>query len=502
MKENIRNAGILLHITSLPSAFGIGDMGPEARKFIDFLHRTKQLYWQLLPLNPVGPEQGYSPYSSISSLAGNTLIISPEQLALDGLISLREAKAHIVRPTSKTNFKAAFAVREVLLKKAYANFLNKRKLTQSFLNFCKREAYWLNDYALYVMLKQEHQHKPWFEWPEDYKMRNKSAIDKYFTSANEGMRYIKWQQFIFFKQWESLKAYANQLGILMFGDLPFYVSYDSADVWSHPDIFNMDKKGKMIGIAGVPPDYFNKNGQLWGMPTFKWDVLKKRNYDWWLLRIRKNMELYNMLRLDHFRAFAGYWEVPAGDKTAIHGKWKTGPKDNFFNALQRAFGDLSLVAEDLGDIDDGVYQLRSDFNLPGMKVLQFAFGNSMPQSDYIPHNYTANFIVYTGTHDNNTTRGWFRQNISQKERRQISHYFGKPVTEKNIHTALARAAYASVAKTVILPMQDILGLDEKARMNTPASIKNNWLWRLRPNAWARSKEVELLKWVTLYNRVP
>ncbi len=502
MKEikSRRSAGVLLHITSLPSAFGIGDMGPEAKKFVDFLNRSKQRYWQILPLNPIGPEQKYSPYSSTSSMAGNTLIISPEQLVSEGLLTTRELKKYIVPPSNEVNFKAALEIRQLFLKKAYTKFLTKGKALIVFRKFCKQEAYWLDDFALYTMLKQLHESNPWYEWPEEYKLRNKNVIHKFSRDFSEPIHYIKWQQFIFFRQWLALKKYANDLQLFIFGDLPFYVSHDSADVWSHPDIFNIHKKGNMTGVAGVPPDYFNRNGQLWGMPTFRWDVLKKRKYDWWLQRISKNMELYDLLRLDHFRAFADYWEVPAKDKTAIHGKWRSGPRLHFFNALQRERGDLPFVAEDLGDINDAVYRLRDEFKLPGMKVLQFAFGDSMPQSDYIPHNYTANFLAYTGTHDNNTTRGWFRQSASKKDQRQIAAYLGKRINEKNIHQELARAAYASVAKTVILPLQDVLGLDERARMNTPASIEGNWLWRLKPDVLTNIVENQLREWTKLYNR--
>jgi 4-alpha-glucanotransferase len=498
--KSSRNTGILLHITSLPSAFGIGDLGPQAKTFVDFLNRSNQHYWQLLPLNPVGSEQGYSPYSSISSMAGNVLLISPEQLATDGLLSKKEINGYKVEATNKVNFKAASHCRQKILHVAYVNFLKQKKLIQQFRIFCEREAYWMNDFSLFIVLKQRLNNKPWYAWPANYKFRNRRSISEFLASNEEAIQYVKWQQYVFFSQWKMLKSYANQLGVQMFGDLPFYVSYDSVDVWSHPEIFNLNKNGKMMGVAGVPPDYFNRNGQRWGMPTFNWDVLKRRNYDWWLQRIRKNMELYDLLRLDHFRAFADYWEVPAHLKTAIHGKWKTGPGIHFFQTMRKMMGELPFVAEDLGDINDAVYQLRDDFKLPGMKVLQFAFGDSMPASAYIPHNYTPNFIVYTGTHDNNTTAGWFRRNLTKKDRDRIAKYTGGPVDEKNISATLSRLAYSSVANTVILPIQDVLGLDEKARMNTPASTRDNWEWRLRINALTKAVENQLREWTILFNR--
>ncbi len=499
-KVKLRDAGILLHLTSLPSAFGIGDLGPEARRFVDFLSRCKQRYWQLLPLNPVVHEQHYSPYSSISSMAGNPLLISPEGLVNKGLLSNSELSRYKIISKDRVEFDQAAEVRQILLQKAATRFFKNRKLIPEFESFCRREAYWLNDFALFQSLKEHHQNKPWFSWPEEFKLRSRNVLDKFSRYASESRRYIMWQQFAFFDQWSQLKTYANNSAVQLFGDLPFYVSYDSADVWANRSIFNVERNGRMSGVAGVPPDYFNSNGQLWGMPTFRWDVLQKQNYDWWIKRLKKNMQMFDLLRLDHFRAFASYWEVPSGETTAIRGKWKEGPGNRFFNAVKSAIGDLKFVAEDLGDIDETVFQLRDKFNLPGMKILQFAFGATMPESGYIPHNYTPNFIAYTGTHDNNTTAGWFAKDLRARERKQISAYLGKTVNKNNIHIELSRLAYASVARTAILPLQDVIGADEKARMNTPASTINNWEWRFRRSSLTKSIEKRLVEWVTLYNR--
>lgn len=495
-----RSAGILLHITSLPSDFGIGDLGPEAKKFANFLSRSKQRYWQLLPLNPVESDQGYSPYSSTSSMAGNILLISPDQLVSDGLLTFNDIRQYRMKSTDRVDFQAAHDSRVNLLQTAYRNFFRKEKRVQQFVTFCKKENYWLDDFALYKVIKRQHQDRAWYDWPDKYRIRNKKALKQFASDNAEAIRYNQWEQFVFFHQWQRLKSYCNALGIQMFGDLPFYVSYDSADVWSHRNIFNVDSNGRMTGVAGVPPDYFNKKGQLWGMPTFKWNVLQRQKFGWWCQRIRKNTELFDLLRLDHFRAFADYWEVPANHTTAIRGKWKRGPGHSFFNELQKQFTDLPFVAEDLGDINEAVYKLRDDFTLPGMKVLQFAFGDSMPASDYIPHNFKPNFIVYTGTHDNNTTLGWFRKNITAKDRDQIATYIGKPVNEKNISHELARLGYASIAHTSILPLQDLLKLNEYARMNTPASTTNNWQWRFSSKDLNREAEILLRKWAKLYNR--
>ena len=499
-QETARGAGILLHITSLPSNFGIGDLGPEAKTFVDFLSRCGQRYWQLLPLNPVGAGQNYSPYSSVSSMAGNPLLISPELLRSDGLLLDSELRSHFVASKHIVDFQQAQDIRRKLLPKAESRFFKKKKSVHAFRRFCQREAYWLDDFAMYQALKHHHENKPWFAWSKDLIERSKDTKSKFYRDSRGIIRYTKWEQFVFFKQWSELKTYANSSGVQLFGDLPFYVSLDSSDVWANRNIFNIDKDGVMIGVAGVPPDYFNSNGQLWGMPTFKWDVLKSTGYQWWFDRLRKNMEMFDLLRLDHFRAFASYWEVSGGETTAIRGTWKQGPGRVFFNKVNAALGDLRFVAEDLGDIDEAVFRLRDEFNFPGMKILQFAFGETMPVSGYIPHNYTSKFIAYTGTHDNNTTVGWFLNDLTSKVRRQITSYIGHPINERNIHIELSRLAYASVAQAAILPLQDVLGLDKNARMNTPASVSGNWQWRFKQGALKKSVERRLQQWVKLYNR--
>lgn len=501
MTENKRGAGILLHISSLPSAFGIGDLGPEAKTFADFLQRSKQKYWQLLPLNPTEQGQGHSPYSSISSRAGNILLISPKLLIEDGLINADELEEHYLPQEGKVPFAEVERIKAEIFEKAWQNYQQKqgKQLKKDFEHFCKQEAYWVDDFALYMVLKQENGGKPWFEWPEEYKLRDEKALKKLLSENKDSLEKIKFLQFIFLKQWRDLREYCNDKGIKLFGDLPFYTSYDSVDVWSHRKLFSVDKEGCMIGAAGVPPDAFSDDGQLWGMPVFLWDVLKKHNYDWWIERFKKNIELFDVLRLDHFRAFADYWEVPADEKTARNGKWKPGPGSDFFKAVKKALGDLPFIAEDLGEINDVVYELRDEFNFPGMKVLMFAFGEGMPKNPYIPHNYSENFVAYTGTHDNNTIRGWYRQE-GCKYHQQIEQYLGKTLREDDIHIELARLAYASVANIAILPIQDVLGIDELGRMNVPASGENNWQWRLIPGQVTEEAENRLKEWTILYNR--
>ena len=497
-----RAAGILLHISSLPSRFGVGDMGPEASKFADFLNKGKQKYWQLLPLNPVSVSATPSPYTSISSMAGNTIYISPELLVEDGLISEDELTQHELPQTDKADFLEADRVKNILFDIAYNNFKANAgsKLLPAYKEFCKQEAYWLNDYALYLALKNEHGYAAWFQWPESYKQRDPSSLTAFSVTHAEALDKIKWLQFIFDKQWKSLKKYCNELAVQMFGDIAFYVGYDSSDVWSNPDIFSLDEEGNISGIAGVPPDYFNSDGQLWGMPVFRWDVLKNTKYDWWMKRINRNLELFDEVRLDHFRAFADYWEVPGNHHNAINGTWKEGPGLDFFKVVEKKFGRLPFIIEDLGEITQAVCDLRDDLGFPGMKILQFAFGQDMATSVHIPHNYTPNYVVYTGTHDNNTTVGWLRQNTGDAETKNLLRYIGGRPSQRNIHLLLGRLAYSSTARIVILPAQDVLGLDESARMNTPGTMDNNWVWRLLPGQ-LRSAEVMLLrKWTELYNR--
>jgi 4-alpha-glucanotransferase len=475
-----RTSGILMHITSLPGSFGIGDLGPESRNFADFLAESSQTYWQMLPLNPTSESTGHSPYSSISAFAGNPLLISPDELAKKGYVSSADLRIGKIKPGKEVSFSHALEFKTALLDTAYENFktrLNKID-DRAFEKFVHAEKYWLDDFALYVTLKKNNRGKPWYEWPHDYKSRNTSALENFSRKHSDEITKVKWIQFIFREQWLSLKHYCNTSGIRLFGDLPFYVSYDSADVWSNRKIFSLDKDGNMKFVSGVPPDYFNDDGQLWGMPVFRWDELKKQDYSWWVRRIENNMQMFDILRLDHFRAFSNFWAVDASEKTARKGKWKKGPGLEFFQVLTKRFGPLPFIAEDLGDIDENVHSLREMFNLPGMKVLQFAFGGDFPDSDHIPHNHQENFVVYTGTHDNNTSIGWFKKDAGEIERKNLKHYFGRKIQAKQIHTLLIRAALASVAKYAIVPMQDLLGQGEESRMNAPATVGGNWLWRL------------------------
>jgi 4-alpha-glucanotransferase len=412
-------------------------------------------------------------------MAGNPLLISPEQLVSSGWLSRKEIEPFLYPQGTRIDFITVEKSRHEMLTLAFNNFKrrSKQNARSAFSKFCQREKYWLKDFSLYMVLKGIHQNRPWFEWPKEIRKREPKALKKSAAENAKEIEFISWIQFVFHQQWVEFKQYCHQRHVQLMGDLPFYVSHDSCDVWAHPEIFNIDQSGRPREIAGVPPDYFNVNGQLWGMPVFRWDILKKQRYRWWTDRIRKNLEWTDVIRLDHFRAFSAYWSVPAGQKTAIHGRWRKGPGEDFFERLISLSGDLPFLAEDLGDIDHAVHNLRNKFSMPGMKVLQFAFGGDMARSPYIPHNYEENFAVYTGTHDNNTTRGWLRKDASAEEKRNLYRYLSKPVTERNVHLKLIELAFGSIARIAIVPLQDLLGLDENSRMNTPASVANNWQWR-------------------------
>ena len=502
LPKNERGAGILAHITSLPSSFAIGDFGPGAKKFADLLHQANQKYWQLLPLSPVAEKNQFSPYSSWSGLGGNTLLISPELLVEDGLLTKEDIEKYAEPSAKHVDFKTAAWLKDILFEKAWVNYnkVNPLWLKKQFADFCKHEAYWLTDFSVFTVLKTVNDGLPWDQWPESFKKRNKAALHEFELTNAALIQKAKWLQFIFSRQWHQLKNYCHQLDIKLIGDLPFYVSYDSVDVWAHPEIFDLDENKEMKFVAGVPPDYFNANGQLWGMPVFNWDKLKSQNYDWWIQRIRKNTELFDLLRLDHFRAFSSFWSVPAGEETAINGTWEKGPGFELFKAIKESFGKLPFIAEDLGDIDEDVYTLRDELELPGMRVLQFAFGDNMPQSPHIPHNHSPNSIVYTGTHDNNTLKGWFKQEADKKVQANIDKYTGTKVKDKNAETIFIKMALASVAKIAIIPVQDFPFLGNPERMNTPAETDGNWLWRMTEEDLNEFDTNKLKKWTERYNR--
>jgi malto-oligosyltrehalose synthase/4-alpha-glucanotransferase len=502
MKKSPRKAGILLHVTSLPGNFGTGDLGNEAYRFVDMLSRTYQSYWQTLPLSPVTRSQSWSPYSSPSAFAGNTLLVSPRHLYKDGLITASDLDQVKFARKSRVDNENAGKFREILLEKAWKTLKKDTSsfLYQQFKNFCKKESYWLDDYTLFIAYKYHYKGKDWSRWPENVKSRDPKTLKTASYEFSELITLEKFKQYIFDRQWKNLKNYANSKGIEIFGDIPFYVSYDSADVWANQQLFNLNAKGKMNSVAGVPPDYFDRNGQLWNMPVYDWNRMKTTGYDWWIRRLTRNLELFDLLRLDHFRAFSAFWEVPSGEKTAVNGAWRGGPGWDLFNKLKEKFPSMPFVAEDLGDIDQEVYDLKDTFGLPGMQVLQFSFNEEMASNLHTPHNHPVNSLVYTGTHDNNTIRGWYEKELDRAGKARIHEYAGKKVKTSDIPGELIRMAFASPARTAVIPIQDYLKLGREARMNTPSTSKGNWLWKLENRGIEKGIEDTIRKLTVMYNR--
>jgi 4-alpha-glucanotransferase len=474
-----RGSGILLHITSLPSAYGIGDLGPEAYRFADFLAETKQSIWQILPLNPIDLAHGNSPYQSVSAFAGNPLLISPELMVREGLLTEADAENRPDVPKGRVDYPVAIAYKEMLFNLAYMRFQQEGK-RHEYERFCTENSSWLDDFALFTALREYYPGKSWTEWPQDIRDRRPGALESVDNELHDAFEKAKFLQYVFFEQWRALKAYCNRRGIQLFGDIPMYVIHESADVWANPELFMLDDERRPSVVAGVPPDYFSATGQLWGNPIYRWDVLRDGGYGWWIQRLEHNLSLFDLIRIDHFRGLVGYWVVPAGERNAVNGTWIEAPAEDFLNTLLRRFPQLPIVAEDLGLITPEVREIMCRFELPGMKVLLFAFGEDLPTNPYIPHNLPRNCVLYTGTHDNNTARGWFEREATPEIKERLFGYLGREVPVEKIHRELIRLAMMSVANTVIFPMQDILGLGEEARMNRPATTEGNWQWRLSP----------------------
>lgn len=478
MLEN-RSSGILLHMSSLPSKFGIGDLGPQAYHFVDLLAKNYQSYWQILPLNPTESQHGNSPYHSCSSFAGNPLLISPELLYQEGLINEKELKGCFLPEKESVDYKSVYINKNKLFDKAYTVFNKKIKLKKIFDIFCKEQKFWLDDYALFRVIMKKYPLKQWNKWPDGLKNREPQAVFQIEKEMHDKIKKQKFIQFLFFYQWNSLKKYCQGKKIKIIGDLPIYVTYHSADVWSYPDLFKLDEDMKPLFKSGVPPDYFSKTGQLWGNPVYNWSAQNKQDFNWWIKRIEHNLKMVDLLRIDHFRGLVAYWEIPANEKTAINGNWVTGGGEIFFQMLKQKFPDLPFIAEDLGVITEDVIQVIKQLGLPGMRVLLFAFDRKkFPHNIHLPHNFKNNCVAYTGTHDNNTVQGWLQKEIGQKEKYLLKKYLNKNIRIKNAHWELIKLAQASVAYLAIIPVQDILGLGENARMNHPAKENHNWQWKL------------------------
>ncbi|RKY36725.1 MAG: 4-alpha-glucanotransferase [Candidatus Omnitrophota bacterium] len=494
-----RGSGVLLHITSLPSKFGIGDMGAAAYQFADFLFQSKQKYWQILPLNPTNLININSPYSSVSAFAGNIILISPELLAEDGLLSCEYVKSLPQSSEQRVDYEVVYNFKTEILSKAYESFKD-LEARQDYNNFCRDQDYWLVDFALFIAFKEYFQGKMWSQWPKEIRDRNPEAMRGLAEKLAENVEKQKFMQYVFFKQWFTLKNYCQNKGIEIIGDVPIYVTYDSVDVWANPGIFKLDENKQPLYLAGVPPDYFSSTGQLWGNPVYDWDALKNDGYAWWIQRIEYNLKIFSRIRIDHFRGFVDFWQVPAGQKDAVNGAWQKAPADDFFQVVLDKFPDFPLIAEDLGIISDDVKRVMHKFAFPGMKILLFAFGEDMPEHPYLPHNYTQNCVVYTGTHDNNTVKGWFENETGAEDKKRLFIYFGRDIFVSDLHWEMIRLALMSVANIAIFPMQDILGLGETQRMNLPGTVRNNWQWRVLPDQLNAQLSSRICKMTEVYNR--
>ncbi|MFB2971364.1 4-alpha-glucanotransferase [Aerosakkonema sp. BLCC-F183] len=501
-----RCSGILLHPTSLPSRFGIGDLGKSAYEFVDFLARSGQKLWQVLPLGPTGYE--HSPYTmNFSAFAGNPLLISLDLLAEEGLLSpdeLIDLPPSADVAANKVDFDRVIPHKAKLLKVAYERFqqslINKRHTV--FEQFCQEQSYWLDDYVLFMALMEANHGKSWNHWEKAIARREPDALKVQAEHLKERIAFHKFLQFKFFEQWRKLRNYTNNKNIKIIGDVSIYVCHNSAEVWGNPEIFKLAPQTlEPAYIAGVPPDYFSATGQLWGNPVYNWDKLRETNYAWWLSRFKATLQYVDIVRIDHFRGFEAYWQVPAGEENAINGEWIKAPGAEFFETLRTTLGSLPVMAEDLGIITPEVEELRDRFDFPGMRILQFAFSEGTDNA-YLPHHYVNNCVVYTGTHDNSTTLGWWQQ-ASTKEKPLLAKYFGysSPEDIKEVNWLLIRAALASVADLAIIPLQDILDLDDRARMNDPSIIPGNWRWRYdKSEILTKELSDRLLELTQLYSR--
>jgi len=503
-----RASGILLHPTSLPGQFGIGDLGKEAYRFVDFLASTGQRLWQILPLGPTG--YGDSPYQCLSVFAGNPLLISLEGLIKDKFLEPADLENSPSFPKDRVDYGSVIKFKMPLLKKSFETFQRKAAPSEreQFEVFCQQNTSWLETYSFFMALKEAHGLAAWNTWEEGIRRRQPKSLERWSKKLDYEICCHQYQQYQFSKQWSELKKYCNERGIRLIGDMPIFIALDSVEVWSHPEMFYLDTSGKPTVVAGVPPDYFSKTGQLWGNPLYRWDVMAKDGYAWWIERFRATHALVDIIRLDHFRGFEKYWGVPGTDITAMNGRWVPGPGIKLFKAVQKALGTLPIIAEDLGIITPEVDALRDQLGFPGMRVLQFAFDSDPKADDYKPHNYPRNCVVYTGTHDNNTTIGWFKGNAiedttqsreeKKREKQFALKYLGTDGHELNWD--FIRLALMSVAHTAIIPMQDVLGLGSEARMNFPGTTEGNWCWRFVPDMLTEEIKDRLKELTALYGR--
>jgi len=502
-----RSSGVLLHPTSLPGPHGVGDFGPEAYRFVDFLHSSGQKLWQVLPLNPTGYAD--SPFQCFSASAGNPILISLERLVEAGILGRHDLRGVPSFPVESVDYGAVIHFKLPLLEKAAQKFLADATPAEhnQFEEFSRTNAAWLDDFALFMAIKRAHGLVVWTKWHSDIAARKPDAMKHWSERLAPSIAAQKFFQYEFFRQWKELRDYGRERGMRIIGDIPIYVAHDSADVWVNRQFFLLDGVGRPLKIAGVPPDYFSATGQCWGNPIYNWPLLKQTGYDWWVERLRSALRLYDLVRIDHFRGFEAYWEVPAHETTAINGRWVKGPGAELFSVLRKELGDLPIIAENLGVITPEVEAIRHEFGFPGMAILQFAFGSDPQAPTFKPHNYVHDLVAYTGTHDNDTVVGWWASaggdstrtaGDIEKEHQHTRAYLG--FKDEPIHWVMIRGIMASVANTAVAPMQDVLGLGSEARMNLPGKPSGYWKWRMKPDAATPQVAARLKEMVTLYDR--
>lgn len=491
-----RSSGIIMHIASLPGKYGIGTFGKEAYEFGDFLKKAGQRYWQILPLGPTS--YGDSPYQSFSAFAGNPYFIDFDLLKEDGLLEKKDYDSiSFGENATDIDYGLIFAEKMKILRKAYEN--SKSKNFEDMKLFEKEEGYWLEDYALYMAVKSHFGLRSWQTWDDDIRLRTPEAVAKYKELLRDEISYWKFLQYEFYKQWKVLKTYVNELGIEIIGDMPIYVAEDSADVWANPEAFLLHKKTlKPLKVAGCPPDVFSATGQLWGNPIYDWNYMEKTDYKWWVDRIRQSLNLYDVLRIDHFKGFESYWSIPYGDETAENGEWVKGPGIKIFDAIKKELGDVNIIAEDLGTLTEETIKLRNDTGFPGMKILTFGF-DSNSENPFLPHNYEKNFIVYTGTHDNDTVMGWVETTAPKEQVENAIEYLNL-TKEEGYNWGFIRGAWSSVGDIAIAQMQDFLGLGNEARINLPSTLGINWRWRIKENACTEELAEKIYNVTRLYGR--
>ncbi len=493
-----RQAGILLHPTSLSGPDGIGDLGPAAYQWIDSIKKAGFSLWQVLPLGPTG--YGDSPYQCFSAFAGNPFLISPVMLLDEGLLHRSDLANRPHLPADHVDYGKTIEWKNILLQTAYSRFchIHPPLMTDEFNEFQQMEKKWLEDFCLFMAIKEHMGGKAWNEWPKELRKRNPATLAEFSHLHAEDIQYHQFRQFLFSRQWNQLHSYVHDVGIKIIGDIPLFVAYDSADVWANPELFYLDPDGDPQFVAGVPPDYFSATGQLWGNPLYKWEYHRQTGYSWWIDRIKSTLSLFDFIRLDHFRGFAGYWEIPAGMPTAEKGRWVPGPGADFLSKVSTTLGRLPIIAEDLGEITPDVIELREKFNLPGMKIFQFSF-SSDPTDPFLPHNYPVNCVAYTGTHDNDTSIGWY-QTAPETERDFCRRYLA--CDSSGIPWEMIRAVWQSAARITIAPLQDFLSLDTSARMNYPGRMGGNWSWRMTNNGLSDDLIHRIMEINWLYNRLP